>query len=193
MWVPTLFLFQWKIVPKLRSYGFSRYTKCYYGGGLQSFRAHIFGGDRIFGLLTWEGLKVLSPRFKIIPELPPLPPIVNDRSLNFKRKVTIREERKQEKWSSAPFSISRVNPSHDFLWRKVRKRRKIEKSEGWLGRSQVAEGQKNNSQIPLQDLKLTIRKVLCRHLKKVSLTMVVRLLLDYLYALLYLVFSIIYI
>ena len=52
---------------------------------------------------------------------------------------------------------------------------------------------KNNSQIPSQDLKLIIRNVLCRHLTKVSLTMVVHLQLDYLYALLYLVFSIIYI
>ena len=82
------------------------------------------------------------------------------------------------------------------MQRKVRKRWKIEKSEGWLGKSQVAEGQKkkkNNSQIPSQDLKLIIRNVLCRHLTKVSLTMVVHLQLDYLYALLYLVFSIIYI
>ena len=51
------------------------YSKCYYRGGLQIFRAHIFGGGRIFGLLTWEGLKATGPRFKIIPELspPPLP------------------------------------------------------------------------------------------------------------------------
>ena len=49
---------------------------------------------------------------------------------------------------------------------------------------------KNNSQIPSQDLKLIIRNVLFRHLTKVSLTMLVHLLLDYLYALLYLVFSI---
>ena len=52
---------------------------------------------------------------------------------------------------------------------------------------------KDNSQIPSQDLKLIIRNVLCRHLTKVSLTMVVHLQLDYLYALLNLVFSIIYI
>ena len=87
------------------------------------------------------------------------------------------------------------------MQRKVRKRRKIEKSERWLGKSQVAEGQKKkkkkkkkkNSQIPSQDLKLIIWKVLCRHLTKVSLTLVVHLLLDYLYALFDLVFSIIYI
>ena len=47
---------------------------------------------------------------------------------------------------------------------------------------------KKNSQIPSQDLKLIIWKVLCRHLTKVSLTMVVHLLLDYLYALFDLVF-----
>ena len=52
---------------------------------------------------------------------------------------------------------------------------------------------KKNSQIPSQDLKLIIWKVLCRHLTKVSLTLVVHLLLDYLYALFDLVFSIIYI
>ena len=39
------------------------YSKYYYKGGLQIFRAHSFGGGRIFGLLTWEGLKFLGPRF----------------------------------------------------------------------------------------------------------------------------------
>ena len=84
-----------------------------------------------------------------------------------------------------------------LMQRKVRKRLKIEKSERWLGKSEEAKvpkkEKKKNSQIPSQDLKEIIRKVLCRHLTKVSLTMVVRLLLDYVYALLYLVFSIIYI
>ena len=64
-------------------------------------------------------------------------------------------------------------------WKKKKKKRKEKK--------------KKDSQIPSQDLKLIVLKVLCRHLTKVSLTMVVRLLLDDLYALLYLVFSIIYI
>ena len=98
-----------------------------------------------------------------------------------------------------PFSISLVNPSplSSLMQRKVHKRRKIEKSERWLGKSQVAEKKKKkkrkekktkDSQIPSQDLKLIVLKMLCRHLTKVSLTMVVRLLLDDLYALLYLVF-----
>ena len=38
---------------------------------------------------------------------------------------------------------------------------------------------KKKGQIPSQDLKVIILKLLCRHLTKVSLTMVVRLLLDY--------------
>ena len=65
--------------------------------------------------------------------------------------------------------------------------------ESGSSRTKKKKEKKNNSQIPSQDLKLIIRNVLCRHLTKVSLTMVVHLQLDYLYALLYLVFSIIYI
>ena len=43
-----------------------------------------------------------------------------------------------------PFSISLVNPSplSSLMQRKVHKRRKIEKSERWLGKSQVAEKKK---------------------------------------------------
>ena len=67
------------------------------------------------------------------------------------------------------------------------------KESGYWKTKKKEKKEKENSQIPSQDLKLIIPKVLCRHLTKVSLTMVVRLLLDYLYALLYLVFSIIYI
>ena len=63
--------------------------------------------------------------------------------------------------------------------------------ESGSSRTKKKKEKKNNSQIPSQDLKLIIRNVLCRHLTKVSLTMVVHLQLDYLYALLYLVFSII--
>ena len=32
-------------------------------GRVTIFWAHIFGGGRIFGLLTWEGVKFLGPRF----------------------------------------------------------------------------------------------------------------------------------
>ena len=59
------------IVSKLRWYG------------LQFFGAHIFGGGRIFGLLTWEGLKFLGPHFWNNTGPPP-PPIVYDRSLRVK-------------------------------------------------------------------------------------------------------------
>ena len=53
-------------------------------GGLQFF-VHTFLEGRIFGLLTWEGLKFLGPHFwnNTGPPPPPNPPspIVNDRSL----------------------------------------------------------------------------------------------------------------
>ena len=81
-----------------------KYPKCYYSwGGLQFFGHALLEGGRIFGLLACEVLKVLGPRFLNNTGPPPPPPIVNDRSLNLKRKVTIREERKQEKWSSFSF------------------------------------------------------------------------------------------
>ena len=49
-------------------------------GRVTIFWAHIFGGGRIFGLLTWEGVKFLGPRFwNNTRPLPP--PIVNDHYL----------------------------------------------------------------------------------------------------------------
>ena len=63
----TFFHSNEKIVSKLRSYGFSRCNiwilKMLLQGRVTIFWAHIFGGGRIFELLTWEGLKFLGPRF----------------------------------------------------------------------------------------------------------------------------------
>ena len=95
-----------------------------------------------------------------------------------------------------------VNPSHAFLFNveestyetENREKWKVtEKESGTWKEKKKKKKKKKISQIPSQDLKLIIRKVLCRHVPKESITMVVYLLLDYLYALLYLVFSIIYI
>ena len=49
--------------------------------GLQLFRAHSFGGGRIFGLLTWEGLKFLGSHFWNNTAPLPAPSIVIDCSL----------------------------------------------------------------------------------------------------------------
>ena len=133
--------------------------------------------------------------------------VTRGRSVRFARNYNLAEKsysgKKARKRNEVlpPFSIPppRVNPSHAFLFnveestQRDVQRRKIEKSKRCLGKSQVAERQNNkenkNSQIPSQDLMLIILKVLCCHLTKVSLTMVVRFLLDYLYALLYLIYQ----
>ena len=63
----TFFYSNEKIVSKLRSYGFQGYNiwilEMLLQGRVTIFWAHIFGGGRSFGLLTWEGLKFLGPRF----------------------------------------------------------------------------------------------------------------------------------
>ena len=63
-------------------------------------------------------------------------------------------------------------------------------SSSWRTKKKKQQQQQQQQSNPSQDLKVIILKVLCCHLMitKVSLTMVVRLLLDYLYALFYLVF-----
>ena len=59
------------------------------------------------------------------------------------------EKRKKEKWSSSSFQYLPVwipLTISSLMWRKERKRQKIEKSERWLGKRQVAEGQKKKEE-----------------------------------------------
>ena len=96
-----------------------------------------------------------------------------------------------------PFSIPppSVNPSHAFLFNVEESTQETENREKWkmsgkeLGSWKAKKEENKNSQIPSQDLMLIILKVLCCHLTKVSLTMVVRFLLDNLYAFLYLTYQ----
>ena len=80
------FLFQWNNCLKvtlIRILAMQHSNTLIRGGGLQFFGHTFFvwGGGRIFGPLTWEGLKFLGPDFWNNTAQRPPPPIVYDPSL----------------------------------------------------------------------------------------------------------------